>query len=252
MPYARPQPKVGQFWFKLEQYDRGSVGEALPDNPTVRESSKVKTNYIPWLCQHCDDAPCISACPDGSISQRDDGLVWIDPNKCKGTKLCLDACPYGVIYFNDTINQAQKCTGCAHILDRGWPITEPRCVDACITGMLKFGDESDFSSDIAGAERLAPKFGDTPDTRIYYKNLHKKFIGGTVYDPGSKEVIIGGTCTLSGDGSGTTTTDDFGDFWFEGLAVGTFSVTIEADGKTKTISNISTENDVNLGDIALS
>jgi hypothetical protein len=50
----------------------------------------------------------------------------------------------------------------------------------------------------------------------------------------------------------TAKTDGFGDFWFEGLEVGTFSLKIESDGKTKTIDSISTEEDVNLGDIPLS
>jgi len=88
--------------------------------------------------------------------------------------------------------------------------------------------------------------------RVYYLNLPKRFIAGTVYCPVAKEVFIGATCTLSGDGMGTATTDEFGDFWLEDLAVGTFSLTIEADGKTKTIDSISTEKDVNLGNIALS
>jgi len=50
----------------------------------------------------------------------------------------------------------------------------------------------------------------------------------------------------------TAKTDGFGDFWFEGLKVGTFSLKIESDGKSKTIDSISTEKDVNMGDIPLS
>jgi NAD-dependent dihydropyrimidine dehydrogenase PreA subunit len=163
----------------------------------------------------------------------------------------MDACPYGAIYFNDDLKLAQKCTGCSHLIDRGWPITEPRCVDACPNHALMWGEEADFSAEIAQAERLAPNFGTTPQTRVYYLNLPKRFIAGTVYDPGTKEVVIGATCTLSGDGSATATTDDFGDFWLEGLDVGTFTLTIAGGGKTKTIDNISTEKDVSLGDIAL-
>jgi hypothetical protein len=65
------------------------------------------------------------------------------------------------------------------------------------------------------------------------------------------EVVIGATCTLSGDASATTTTDAFGDFWFEGLKVGKYSLKIEAAGRSKTIADISTVKDVNLGDIPL-
>ena len=97
------------------------------------------------------------------------------------------------------------------------------------------------------------EFGAKP--RVYYLNIPKKFVAGTVYAPVEKEVIIGATCTLSGNGSRklTATTDGFGDFWFEGLEVGTYSLKIEAEGfAAKTIDSISTEQDVNLGDIPLS
>jgi Carboxypeptidase regulatory-like domain len=64
-------------------------------------------------------------------------------------------------------------------------------------------------------------------------------------------VVIGATCTLNGDGTATATTNDWGDFWFDGLPVGTFSLKIEAAGKTKTIPDINTAKDVSLGDIPL-
>jgi len=239
MPYAKPLTEWGQFWCKLTEHVRGSV-------------PKVKVAYVLTMCMHCDDAPCIDVCPVEAIDKRDDGLVIIDPAKCTGCKLCLEACPYGAIYFNEDNKIAQKCTGCAHLLDRGYPIKEPRCVDACAMSAFKFGEESEFSSDIAQAEALEPNFGEAPKVRVHYLNLPKRFIAGTVFDPGAEEVVIGATCTLSGDGSAMATTDEFGDFWFEGLDVGTFTVKIEKDGKTLTKDAISTEKDVNLGDLALS
>jgi len=238
-PYAKPQPVWGQFWCKINEHVRGQV-------------PKVKAAYVLTMCMHCDDAPCIPVCADEAISKRDDGLVWIDPAKCTGCKLCLEACPYGAIYFNEDYKLAQKCTGCAHLLDRGGPIDEPRCVDACAMSAFMFGEESEYSSQISQAEALAPNFGTAPSVRVHYLNLPERFIAGTVYDPTSNEVVIGATCTLSGDGSGTATTDEFGDFWFEGLAVGTYSLTIEKDGKSLTKDDISTEEDVNVGDLALS
>jgi hypothetical protein len=161
----------------------------------------------------------------------------------------VDACPYGNIYYNEALHIAQKCTGCAHLLDRGYPIKEPRCSDACPNEIFRFGEEADFKDALAKAEVLHPEYGTKP--RVYYLNLPKRFIAGTVYDPGAKEVVIGATCALSGDGTATATTDDFGDFWFEGLKVGKFSVKVTKDAKSKTIDAINTEKDVNLGDIPL-
>jgi Fe-S-cluster-containing dehydrogenase component len=241
-PYAKPQPDTGQFWLKLNEFVRGTV-------------PKVKMHYLPVLCMHCSDAPCMPSCPVDAIYRRDDGLVVVDPVKCTGCKACVDSCPYHVIYFNEDLNIAQKCSGCAHLLDGkgGAEVPKvPRCVDACPTEALKFGEEAEFKELIGKAEILKPELGTKP--RVHYLKIPRKFVAGTVYDPIKKEVIIGATCTLSKNSKKLTgTTDGFGDFWFEGLEVGTYSLKIEAKGfPAKTIGSISTEKDVNLGDIALS
>lgn len=238
-PYAKPQPETGHFWLKLKENIRGTV-------------PKVKMHYIPVMCQHCEESPCLKACPAEAIYKRKDGLVIIDPIKCTGCKSCVDTCPYGVIYFNDGLNIAQKCTGCAHLLDRGWK--EPRCVDACPTEALKYMEEEEAQELIQKAEVLHPEYKTNP--RVYYQNIPMKFIAGTVYDPVEKEIIKGASCILETTNNGkkyTSATDSFGDFWFEGLDTGLYTLAIEAEGYiTKTISSLNTEKDVNLGDIPLS
>ncbi|MBN2063013.1 MAG: carboxypeptidase regulatory-like domain-containing protein [Deltaproteobacteria bacterium] len=239
-PYARPQPDTGQFWLKLEENIRGTV-------------PKVKMHYVPIICMHCDDAPCMEACSiDGAIYRRDDGLVIIDPVKCTGCRACVDSCPYHAIYYNEGLNLAQKCTGCAHLLDDGWK--EPRCVDACPTQALKFGSVSEFKDLISKAKVLNPEYKTKP--RVYYLNIPGKFIAGTVYDPVEKVIVKGAECTLTESGKGKkkrkAVTDGFGDFWFEGLKVGRFNLKIEAKGfAIKTFDGLSTEKDINLGDIPL-
>ena len=207
-------------------------------------------HYVATLCNHCDQAACLEACPvEGALYKRDDGLVIIDPEKCTGCTQCVSACPYHVIYMNESLNLAQKCTGCAHLLDSGW--TEPRCVDACPTGALKFLEEAEARAVIEEAEVLHPEYEQKP--RAYYLNIPKKFIAGTVYDPVKREVVTGAACTLTSNGSTwTTTTDGFGDFWFEGLEVGNYSLQITAPGfQSRSFASISTDADANLGDIAL-
>ena len=39
--------------------------------------------YVPTMCNHCDDAPCIKAAQNGAIAKREDGIVIIDPVKAK-------------------------------------------------------------------------------------------------------------------------------------------------------------------------
>ena len=116
-----------------------------------------------------------------------------------------------------------------------------------------FGEEADFADLIAKAEVLMPETGAKP--RVYYLNIPKKFVAGTVYDAAAKEIVEGATLTLKGaDGATcTATTDGFGDFWFRGLADdASFTLTIAAQGfAAKTIDGIVTAKDVNLGDIPL-
>jgi tetrathionate reductase subunit B len=239
-PYAKPQPDTGQFWLKLTETVRGQV-------------PRVKVAYVPLMCNHCGKAVCMEACKvEGAIYRRKDGLVIIDPVKCTGCKSCVDACPYKAIYFNEDLNIAQKCTGCAHLLDSGWK--EPRCVDACPTLALKFMEEAEAKEYIQKAEYVKPERKAADKPRVHYLNLPRRFIAGTVYDPQEKEVVIGAKVTLVAAGgkkeSYSAKTDSYGDFEFEKLSVGKFTLTIEKGAKSKTLK-VSTKQDISLGDIAL-
>jgi Fe-S-cluster-containing dehydrogenase component len=219
LPYAAAQPLTGQFWCRVEEHVHGTI-------------PKVKIHYESQLCRHCDDAACMNVCPAEAVYRREDGLVLIDPKRCTGCQQCVSACPFGMVYFNKETNIAQKCTGCAHLLDAG--LKQPRCVEACPTDALQL-------LDVPGEDGL----------HVIYKNRPGRFIGGLVYDPLEKEVVIGAACRLS-DGR-QTLTDDFGDFWFHDLPESTYDVTITAPGfSEKHLSGLSTQGqDLNLGDIPL-
>ncbi len=242
-PYAKTQPDTGQFWNKVYDNVRGQV-------------PKVMVTYEHSICQHCDDAPCIAACNAHAIYKRDDGIVIIDPEKCRGNRMCIAACPYeNVIYFNDALNIAQKCTFCAHLLDDGW--SEPRCVDACPTGAMVFGDEDDskIKALIARAELLKPELAEVKP-RVYYIGLPKKFIAGAVFDQEDDLCAEGVTVTAANGESGlkaTAVTDSYGDFWLRGLEDGVYTLLIEKPGYlTQKLGPVDvTRKDINVGDIGI-
>jgi Fe-S-cluster-containing dehydrogenase component len=233
-PIAAAQPDIGQFWFKLEDETVGTV-------------PKVRVNYTPTLCNHCERPACKDTCPHDAIYVRDDGLVIIDPEACRGCRNCAAACLYGAIYFNDKLNISQKCTGCAHLLDNGYAL--PRCVESCPTGCLSFGEEADLADEVLGATRRKADEGLKP--RVWYRNLPGRFIGGTVYDPASEEVIAGARIrAVTGGKLIETVTDAYGDFWLKDLAAGKYDVFIEAEGyRQKAFYAIRTLDCINLGDI---
>jgi len=245
LPYAKSQPDTGGFWLKVNEIERGTI-------------PKLVVTYIPVLCMHCDDAPCIRKCPANAIYKREDGLVIIDPQKCDGcAKLnynpqCKEACPYNAIYWNEELKIAQKCTGCAHLLDRGWK--EPRCVDNCPTLAIRFGEYEELKNLVNEAEVLKPEYNTKP--RVFYLNLPKPFISGSIYDPDADECIEGVTVTAKDLVTGkmhTVKSDEFGDFWLKNLEwKHAYAITIEMPGYlTKMIEVVFTDKDVNLGDIAL-
>jgi len=241
--YSAPQPTSGHFWIRIIERERGRF-------------PKVKMSFIPVLCMHCEDAPCVKVAGDGSVYQRPDGIIIIDPEKAVGRKDLLQSCPYRVIYWNEERKLPQKCTFCAHLLDSGWK--KPRCVEVCPTDALIFGDLDNPNSKISKilssvkAEIFHEEFG--LRGHIFYVNLPKRFIAGTIMYSDTKECAEGVTVTLIGaDGEQQKTkTNFFGDFEFEGLKKNAdYTVLIEAPGYKPCRFNVRTVNDVYLGKIIL-
>ncbi|MBI4357045.1 MAG: 4Fe-4S dicluster domain-containing protein [Gammaproteobacteria bacterium] len=146
-------------------------------NPVLEEETgeypHVKLQWFPRPCQHCDKPVCLEVCPYKAIKKREDGIVFIDPNVCRGTKACVKACPYKVPIFDEGekyhegtgvwnevaspemglmekpgkrvwVGKARKCTFCVHKQDKnGDYIDLPACVKTCMGKAIHFGDLGD-------------------------------------------------------------------------------------------------------------
>jgi carbon-monoxide dehydrogenase iron sulfur subunit len=65
---------------------------------------------LPIVCMHCDDAPCVGACGEGALYREERlGTIVVDEEKCVGCRLCVEACPYGAMLFDDIRNVAILC-----------------------------------------------------------------------------------------------------------------------------------------------
>lgn len=94
--------------------------------------------FVPTLCQHCTNAPCLTACGVQAIQRTEEGIVRIDSEACIGSGTCVEACPYGAIYMSPITNQAEKCDFCMDRLKEG---EQPACVSTCPTDAIVFGKE---------------------------------------------------------------------------------------------------------------
>jgi Fe-S-cluster-containing dehydrogenase component len=192
--YSAAQPMTGQSWMRIGEKERGRY-------------PKVKVAYTAVPCMHCENPPCVDAGGgDGAVYRRSDGIVLIDPVKAAGREEIVASCPYRVIYWNDDSQIPQKCTLCAHLLDQGWK--EPRCVEACPTGALVFGDSDDPDSAISRllasqeTEALRPEYG--LGERVRYIGLPKRFVAGSVVWGDTDECAVGATVTLKAAEAGRT------------------------------------------------
>ena len=182
----------GVFWNRLLIKEEGKY-------PKVR-----KIAYS-VMCNHCEEAPCVDACPTGATTKRADGIVIVDGEECVGCGSCAVVCPYQqrtVVeeidpYFSgqgftemETIarevhpteaHTAVKCTFCHERIDAGLAKglrpgvdreATPACVTTCMAVARVFGDLDDPDSEVSVLIRerngrpLLPDAGTKPS--VYY------------------------------------------------------------------------------------
>ncbi|AFJ46249.1 tetrathionate reductase subunit TtrB [Shimwellia blattae] len=110
------------------------------------DHSQVTNLFLPRLCNHCDNPPCVPVCPVQATFQRQDGIVVIDNTRCVGCAYCVQACPYDARFINHSTQTADKCTFCVHRLEAG---LLPACVESCVGGARMIGDLKDPHSTIS-------------------------------------------------------------------------------------------------------
>lgn len=150
----------------------------------VGEYPNARREFLPVLCNHCEDAPCVSVCPTGASYQRPDGIVAVNADTCIGCRSCATACPYenrhyvapGTLekgYFNGeptlyeqakyerwTEGTVIKCDFCMDRVDQG---LDPACVETCPPSARIFGDLADSASDVSRLLRERESFTLLPE-----------------------------------------------------------------------------------------
>ncbi len=240
---SAPQPLHGHSWVKMEYRESG-------------QWPMVETYFRPTMCNHCDDAPCMAAAKNDAVRKRDDGIVVIDPERAKGQKQLVDACPYGAIYWNEELELPQAWPFDAHLLDRGWDKTKLETV--CPTDVFRSVQLSDEDMQALakeeGLETLPSDSGAKP--RVYYKNNNlftRCFVGGTLVTTkdGVEDCVAGARVTLSQDDTdlATAESDAFGEFRIGNLPreLGDVMLRIEIGGDVAHQQSVQIEDSIYVG-----
>ena len=101
------------------------------------EAQGGKNFFVPKLCNHCVDSPCVQVCPVGATFHTPDSVVLVDETYCLGCRYCIQACPYGSRFLHPVRRTAQKCTLCYHRITRGLTTA---CCENCPTGARQLAD----------------------------------------------------------------------------------------------------------------
>jgi len=175
----------------------------------------------------------------------------------KGRREIVTSCPYNAIYWNEDKQLAQKCTGCAHLLDDGW--TETRCSQVCPTDAIKLvlAEDAEMERRVAaeGLERYRDGLGTRP--RVYYGNLYywdKAFVACTLVFGDTDECAEGVKAVVELDGApvGEAVSDNFGEVLVDRLEPGKeYAVTLTTPGYEPASMSVKLEQSRNLGTVVL-
>tara|TARA_B100000315_G_scaffold259102_1_gene313617 strand:+ start:4176 stop:5288 length:1113 start_codon:yes stop_codon:yes gene_type:complete len=86
--------------------------------------------YLQRICNHCTYPACAAACPRKAIYKRkEDGIVLIDQERCRGYRKCVEQCPYKKPMYNPQTRISEKCIACYPRVEQD---TVTRCIAACV------------------------------------------------------------------------------------------------------------------------
>lgn len=171
------------FFFRtwVERYRILENGETLIDSPNgaidsfkdePTEETVIRSFFVPKICNHCDNPPCVQVCPVGATFKTPDGVVLVDREYCIGCRYCIQACPYGARFLHPETKTAEKCTFCYHRVVKG---LVPACVESCPTQARIFGELKKKASPLVRFLRLnkinvlKPYLNTEP--KVFYANL---------------------------------------------------------------------------------
>lgn len=109
----------------------------------VGEGTQARFTFLSVACMHCENAPCVAACPTGCLSKDEEtGFTLYDNTNCIGCHSCAMACPFSAPCFNGESGKMSKCDGCVERVRHGM---KPACVKVCPFGALQLVPRDEYT-----------------------------------------------------------------------------------------------------------
>ena len=164
--YGNPKDEIKWIW-------TDKFPNVFPEHSHYRKDDRLLSMDIIAMCNHCDNPPCVRACPTQATFKNKDGAVMMDFHRCIGCRFCMAACPYGARSFNWRSPRGvdkeghpfikkynprfpsrmrgvvEKCSLCSWRTKKG---LDPLCVEEAnktAADAMVFGDMNDKNSKIA-------------------------------------------------------------------------------------------------------
>jgi len=120
--------------------------KAIYETPLPKARVQVESSgdiAVPLQCRHCEDAPCVKVCPTKALNRPNtESPVIVDDKLCIGCRLCVIACPFGVIDVSSQGKVVTKCDLCIERLNEG---KIPACAEGCPTKAIQFVDAKEIA-----------------------------------------------------------------------------------------------------------
>ena len=90
----------------------------------VRSAGGIERGFVVIICRACPSPPCAKVCPEDALVPREGGGVRLIPDRCISCGMCVDACPFGAVFWDEVMDKPSVCVHCGY------------CVEYCPYGVI--------------------------------------------------------------------------------------------------------------------
>jgi Fe-S-cluster-containing dehydrogenase component len=93
---------------------RLGVGGIEGSSIGVHSAGGFERGFVVVVCRACNDPPCTRVCPTDALEPRKGGGVRLQGDLCIGCENCIEACPFGAVFWDMHQNKPQICVYCGY------------------------------------------------------------------------------------------------------------------------------------------